>query len=172
MKETRLSKFIVLACACGGLGMASTSHAAHFSNFLDPLDAQISARLADPDITPQEQRTLTKAQRSLSRNTKTLSTDASLLGSVANSLQSVETDSLIQAENDAMDAFVSEVIVELVGLQDRITIGSNPPPPALANQINRITSLLIRANDPNNSTLVRARAAAAALNKLRSANTS
>lgn len=171
MKEKRLSKFIVLTCACAGLGMASTSHAAHFSNFLDPLEAQISARLAEPDITPREQRTLTKAQRSLSRNTKTFSADASLLGSVANSLQPIETDSLTQAENNALDAFVSEANVELGELQARTTIGSTPPPPALGNQMNQIMSLLNRANDPNNSILVRARAAAAAFIKLRSANT-
>ena len=42
MKHTILSKIIVLTCACVGLGMAPASQAAHFSTFLDSLDAAIN----------------------------------------------------------------------------------------------------------------------------------
>jgi hypothetical protein len=143
--------------------------AAHFSNFLDPLQAQVSGRLTESEITSGERRTLTRAQQLLDRSTKSLRADASLLGVVASSLRSVETDSLTQAESDAVEAFVSEGNAELGELQERTTIGSNPPR-LLAIQFNRVASLLNRANDSNNSIPIRARAVAAAWNRLRSAN--
>lgn len=172
MKQTTLSKLIVLTWACVGIGMAPASQAAHVSTFLDPLDAAITAKLEDPGITVQEQRTLTKAQRTLGRTTKSLSSEASLLGTVSTLLRSVETNSaaLVDAENQSLNSFFSEAQAQYFALQARATIGSDPPPAPIANQLDQALNALDRGSATSNSVPVRAKALALALNKIRVGN--
>src|SRR5829696_2059645 len=87
MKLTILTKTVLLAIACVGIGLAPTAQAEHATNFLDALQTDVNDRLANAETnTAAERRALTTAAHTLDRNTKTLGADLGVLASAATTL--------------------------------------------------------------------------------------
>ena len=128
MKST-LTTLVSIAVACVGLGSASIARAAHFTNFLDALQAEVSARLeTNEDVA--ERRALTSADKTLNRNSKKLSQDLGLFGSAVNTLNktfSEEDEALANAENASFNAFLTEAESQLNAVHDGATIHTTIP---------------------------------------------
>jgi len=169
MKATTLIRTVLLVCAFVGTGLAPTARAAHATNFLDALHADVTNRLANVDSnTPAaEERALNAAARILNRNSRTLQADLGLLAQTATALDTAfSADAQFSAEQQAaLGAYSAEA-----QLQFNTTValaGTNEFPRPMSNQLARAQEALDRGNDGSNSVPVRARAIAFALNKIR-----
>ncbi len=169
MKVITLKKPILLTIALVGLGLAPTARAAHAADFLDPLQTEISTRLDNlPDDTEASvRRALNKANATLNRNSKTLNADLGLLAQAGTALASGLPDdgTLNGLQNDALNAYSGEAQNQLNAVVERI--GTNDPPTALSKQLQQAQAALDRGNEGTNSTSVRAKSIAFALNKIR-----
>ena len=172
MKVITLKKAVLLTVAVVGMGLAPAASAAHATEFLDPLQTEIATRLENlPDDTEADvRRALQKANASLNKNTRTLSADLGALSQAGTALASALADdaTLNGLQNDALNAYSSEAQSQLDDVL--ALVGSTPAPKSLSNQLSQIQAALDRGNEGTNSTSVRAKAIAFALNKIRVAN--
>lgn len=170
MKVTTLIKTVLLAVSVG-IGGAQAVYAEHATNFLDTLQADVTARLANSDTNSgAEKRALSSADKILGRNSKTLNSDLGQLAQVATALsRAFPEDGTFAAEEDAaVDAYSNEAQARLNAVV--AIAGTNEFPKSIANQLTQAQASLDRANDASNSIPVRAKAVAFALNKIRVAD--
>ena len=168
MKLIPMNYGILLALACS-VAIAPTTRAAHAADYLDPLAADVAARLESPpvDLTAEQGRALNSAAKTLSRESKTLAADLNLLAKAATSLDAAfpEDAAFSTLENNALNNYIAEAQAQINAINDRI--GTNATPISVSNQLASALEALDRANDSSNSVPARARAVAFALNKIR-----
>ncbi len=171
MKLNLLKKTVLLSIISAGMGLAPTTRAAHFTNFLDALSAEVGDRLAtideDTNSTAADKRALNSAANILDRNTKTLQADLSALAAAATVLNTRFSNDveLTTLESQAVVNYSGEANAELGALNSLLDALSAPP--SISNQITQAQEALNRGNADSNSVPVRARAISFALNKLR-----
>jgi hypothetical protein len=128
MKST-LTTLVSIAVACVGLGSGPSARAAHFTNFLDTLQAEVSARL-ETNEDAAERRALTSANKTLNRNTKKLSQDLGLFGSALKTLNrafSGEDEALANAANGSFNGFLTEAESQLNAVREGAAIHTTVP---------------------------------------------
>src|SRR5436189_1537351 len=158
MKQTSLKKIILLGVVCTSFSLALNGRSAHSTTFLDALQTEVADRLAGTDLTAAQQRALTSANRTLNRTTRSLSSDLGLLNSSVATLNRTFSDdaALATAESASFNQFLGEANGQFIELQNNSNIGTDGPPPALANQITQVDDALANARNESNSIPVRA----------------
>lgn len=159
---------VYLSLAISGMAISQNAVAEHATNFLNDLQSEVTNRLANADTNTSgaERRALANAARTLDRNTKTLSADLGVLATAATQLNAYYTNdtTLDGLETDALADYSAEARARLDGVY--LWIGTNEVNRGLSNRINKAEDALERADANTNGVPERARALAAALNKI------
>jgi hypothetical protein len=166
MKNTTLPTIVSLALACAGLGMAPLSRAAHYTNYLDALQAEVEARLETTDDAGQR-KALTAADKALNHNTKTLGQDLKTLGTAAAALNRGFTDDagLNDLENGALNSFFGEAESQLDSVHSGTELINGDLPRSLSNALAKADAALSNA-ETNEDFATRVRALNVAFTKI------
>lgn len=172
MKRQTLTTLVVLACGCLGIGLAPTALGAHSTDYLDPLQTELSARLESPDLTAPQRAALNSASRTLDRRSTTLSGDLGQLTASATALDRAYGDDadLTQIESDALNRFVVNAQEQRAAIDANLSLSTTGYPRSISNQLGQIDAGLDEANGTN-GVVSRSRALSRVLTKLRAANT-
>jgi hypothetical protein len=153
MKKQTLRTIVSIAIACVGLGMAPTSNAAHYTNYLDSLTNALQAKLDSGTLTNAAQtNAVNSALTRLNQNTKTLSQDLSAFGSAVSTLDGAVADhaDVTAAETTTFNAFLGEAEAQLADVEDDADT-LDPVPPALQNALNQARIAHTNATTETNS---------------------
>ena len=159
---------ILFVVICVGIVSAQAVHAAHATNFLDALYAEVTNRVANPGTnTAVQNAALRVASKTLGRNTKTLAADVSALARAANLLgkRFPGDATLLSLENAALAAYSAEANAQLDAAALRI--GTNAIPKGLTRQLMKAETALNNADMNTDGVPARAKALKQALNKIR-----
>lgn len=167
MKITKMRTTITLAITCIALGLTPLTRAAHYTNYLDALQAAVSARLDNTDDASQR-KTLTAANKTLNRNTKTLGQDLSVLSSAVNTLdKSFSDDSgITDLEAGALDGFIGEAEAQYNAVNSGSELITENFPKSLSNALSQAYNALTNAQQ-NTNFAARVRSLNFAFNKIR-----
>lgn len=158
MKKQTLRTIVSIAFACVGLGMAPTSHAAHYTNYLDSFSLALSNKLDTGTLTAEQTNAVKSALTRLNQSTKTLSQDLSAFGSASTTLNNAfDADADIDnAEGSTLNAFLGEASFQLQEVEDDAD-ALDTVPPSLANALAQARTALSNAYIETNSISQRTR---------------
>lgn len=169
MKMTGRTVLITIAVAA--LSMTWTMRAAHVAEFLDPLHAAVSNRIANTELelTSKQVKALQAADRTLKRESKTLAADAGLLSTAARTLNARFTDDgeFIPLENQAIVSYWNTGQSLLDQAIERL--GTNTLTRGASNKLVRAQAALDNVEQTTNSVWRQARALSSALKLVDSA---
>ena len=163
-----LKGLIVTTLISFGITSIPLARAAHATNFLDALHAEITNRIAnlDTNSTARDKRVLKSARAILEHNTRTFATDLSALARAAATLDTrFEDDATLHAlGSNAVVAYSNEAHAELDDAE--LHIGTNSIPRGWSNQLARARAALNNADSNTTSVASRARATARVFNQI------
>ena len=161
---TRLTGLILTAVL---LAFSPPGRAAHATNFLEALSADVTNRLtnASTNVSRAQVRALGNAARVLNRNSKTLPTDLEILATAAGHLNGAYDDGTFDAlEAEAIANYSAEAHAQLDVVYLRI--GTNSASRGLSNQVVKADAALDRADATTDGVVEQARTLAGAFRKI------